>query len=373
MLLCLSIIGCSKRIAPNEVGVVVNNIYLPTKWFPFPMKWHKGVKDEILTRGQIEYYLPYLQNIYVFDVSSQTVDLGKTIKISKTREIKGLRLKSKEGNDIYISISVRFKLLEDRVPYIAQNIGKEEIYRDKIIIPVVRSLARTILGKLTSKEISVPEKRDECVKELVYKVDEKLKSMGIKIQRINIPKPYYNEKYEAKINEKERLNQESERILSKQEAIDREVKRRIVEAESIRDEKIERAKGHLEATIKKADSIFYKKQKEAEGITVSLTNLGKGLASVNRSLAEVAGSTLVSYEVAKKLQGKKILFIPTGGKGNINVLDMNELLNRYLAKEVLTKLKSKSDQGELKKVEEEKNQKEIKLQVNEKSEISADK
>ncbi|MFH1726991.1 MAG: SPFH domain-containing protein [Pseudomonadota bacterium] len=350
-----SLLGCWDQMGTNEVGVVTNNLPAPIRWTK-PWKLAYGVANDTISRGQFVIYIPGIQQIDKFDVSIKTMDIGTEIKISETDSIKGMRLKTKEGNNIFISVSVRYQLVKEKLPEIIRNFGYDHDIENKLIFPTVRSIVRTQMGKLTTSQFAIPDMRKKHAEITTRLLNERLNYLGVTIQKVNIPKPKYNARYEAKINEKEYNNQEAEKILSQQQAAKLEIERRIVETESTKQSRIEKAKGYFGSQKAKADSVLYQKQKEAEGIRKTMLAEAEGWRQINNNLRGSGGKNLIAKEIANSLINKRIVLVPTGSSQDLSMTNINDLLKNLMLRkefaEVQEKKEEKKTEEKAKQIEE---------------------
>jgi regulator of protease activity HflC (stomatin/prohibitin superfamily) len=346
-----SLTGCYKQMGSSEGAVLTNFLPLPVRWTR-PIEWKYGIVSEAVGRGQFVLYVPGLQRIDAYDLSVKTIDVAAESDLADKDNLPGMRLKTAEGNNVYVSISVRYQLREDHLSTILRNFGPAPDIETKILIPTVRSLVRTVLGKLTTVEFSLPDLRRAAADETAAALNRRLSPLGIAVQKINVPKPRYNTQYEAKINEKETNNQEAEKILSQQGVARVEFERKAIEAEAGKSARIEKARGYFEVRKREADALKYEKMQKAKGIEAKLTADAAGWDRINRALASGGGKNLVAKAIAESMAGKKIVLIPTGNEQDLSVTNMNDLLKTLLLKNevesLVTAPKSEAEKGEAK-------------------------
>ena len=77
-----------------------------------------------------------------------------------------------------------------------------------------------------------------------------------------------------------------------------------------------------------ADAYFESKKLDASAITTERKTQAQGLRKQRQAIAGAGGKTMVKLKVAESLQGKRIILIPIGEGGGINLqkTDINDLL-----------------------------------------------
>lgn len=118
-------------------------------------------------------------DMYVFDM-----------RISETKQ--NMSVLSKNGLDIEIELSLRYRATEDSLRYVFINIGRDrESYFNKIIMPEMRSVTREVIGKYDEEEI-YNKKREIVQKEIFELMKKRLGKHGlycetVLVRDINLP------------------------------------------------------------------------------------------------------------------------------------------------------------------------------------------
>jgi hypothetical protein len=94
-------------------------------------------------------------------------------------------------------------------------------------------------------------------------------------------------------------------------------------------QKIAKAQGALDQARLQADADFYRSQRESEAILAEKRAHAKGVEKQNQALAGAGGHAMVKLRIAEALMGKRIIFLPSGGKNGLQTMNMNDLLSRY--------------------------------------------
>jgi len=93
-------------------------------------------KDNIIQPG-FHTKAPW-NEVYIYDVQENTTD-------------ENMDILDKNGLSIHVDVSVRYKMIEDKIGYIHETFGIN--YVQKLVIPEVRSAVRQVMGRYTAEEI----------------------------------------------------------------------------------------------------------------------------------------------------------------------------------------------------------------------------
>lgn len=365
--LALLAAGCV-QVNSDEVGVRVINLPLPVVG---------GVESQAKTTGTY-WYIPGLVSFYKFPKTQQKLEMieeergptededaaanvGKEMvqapeqgyelklqqvadQVRKLEQVKvvphsrqegknNIRLKTADGNDVWVDAVVSFQVIEDKASVLVQKVGYTVDDITNLVGPMARSVVRSVLGELKTGEIYDARAREERIEKARGELNAKLNPFGIKVTSLTVPEFRFSKDYENIIREKalaEQKRQEYERL---QLAAEQEKAAKKNKATGDADANIALAQGRKLRAQQEADATLYAKTQEAEAQHLRLLNEAAGMQVLAPALAGPGGEAQVAREVARSLQGKKILLVPA--QGAINVLDINELLQTYGAVKAL--------------------------------------
>ncbi len=92
---------------------------------------------------------------------------------------------------------------------------------------------------------------------------------------------------------------------------------------------IEEARGESAKRRLEADAIYFERQRQAEAILAEKKARAEGLEAQARAMAGAGGRNMVKLKVAEALEGKEILFLPSGSGLDLRKTDVNQLLQAY--------------------------------------------
>lgn len=139
-------------------------------------KFGNGLEKDNIIQPGFHTKAPW-NEVYIYDVQENTIDENMD------------NILDKNGLSIHVEISVRYKLVEDKIGYTHETFGKT--YVNKLVVPEMRSAVRQVMGRYTAEEI-YSTKRAEV--ELSIKTEsEKVLSqnnvtmVALLIRSINLP------------------------------------------------------------------------------------------------------------------------------------------------------------------------------------------
>ncbi len=340
LLMFAAVAGGCVTVGPDEVGVVTFN-------FPIPGLIDRGIQEQPLGTGT-HIYVPYLMDVYIFKKSADKLEMTHRPDRGERKGRDDLRIKTSDGNDVWVDVTVDYRLDESKAPVLLLNFGPGRSFVKRMLSPTCRSVVRAVLGELTSEEFYNSALRRKKAEKTVAVLNDRLSPYGIIVDEVNIRAYRFSEEYEAEIQAKKQADQEAERNKSLTEAARREAETKKAKASGKAAAMIEKAKGEAARMKLEADAMLYQRRKEAQALEATAVAEAKGQAEINRALAGAGGRNVVALELAKALQGKKIYVLPTGTKGDVSFVDINRMLEQFTAKKVLQDASnSKVDKGKV--------------------------
>ncbi|WP_458700747.1 prohibitin family protein [Sulfurospirillum sp. 1307] len=255
-------------------------------------------------------FIPFLQKIFVVDTKVRIMNYtsGEDIEISR----RGTGIKNKNaisvldarGLPVSIDLTVQYKLSPSTAPQTIATWGLA--WEDKIINPVVRDIARNVVGQYTAEEL--PVKRNE----IAAKIDQGIRTnidaqpgqpvelLTVQLRNIILP-----QKIKDQIERVQIAKQEAERTKYEVERANQEAKKAAALATGKANARKIEAQGQADAVKIEADANAYANMEIAKSITPNLLKLRQ---------IEVQGKF---NEALKTNKDAKIFLTPGGAVPNI--------------------------------------------------------
>lgn len=314
------LIACTASTDSTEVGVRVVTVGL----------LGRGVQPEIYPPGGTWFFFRPFSDWYVYDTALQNLTMVRESTQGDRAGDDSLRFKTIDGNDVSVNVTVSWRIIPDKAPYLLQFIGGDTAtIEEQLVRPVSRALIRDVLNQLTSEAYYHAERRYQMSEEAKARLNAVLGGEGILVEQVLLGEHKFNPEYEQTIRDKKIAEQEAGRLVSEREATIAEMKRELEKAKGDVGKAVEGARGAAEQKRIEADAIWFQRQKEAEALLAEKKARAEGTMARAKALAGAGGDKMVKLEIAKALQGKEILFLPAGGGMDVRSTDMNTLLERY--------------------------------------------
>jgi len=321
--------GCTATTESTEVGVRVAKV---------PFLSGRGVVDEVYPQGGTYFFFRPLSDWYVFDVAIQNLVMVREKAEGDRRGDDSLRFKTIDGNDVSVNVTVAWSIEPTKAPHLLQHVGNSTAeVEEKLVRPVSRAVIRDVLNELTSEAYYQAQERFKLASKAQEILNAKLLPEGVSISQVLLGEHQFNPDYEKAIREKKVFEQEAEQLTSEAEAAAEEQKRDLEQAKGRVNQFLEEARGRAEKRKLEADAIFFEREKQAEAILAEATARAEGLTEKAKALSGSGGERMVKLAIAKKLKGKRILFIPAGDGGDLRTMDMNGLIQTVGAVRALDK------------------------------------
>lgn len=301
------------NVHPTEVAVEINKV--AGKISPMP----KGVGYHFFNR--------WITDMVIYKVSARSYP-PETMKSEESTKYT-LELKTKDGQNISLDLTVIYALRPNEVPALHQQVGSN--YEDQILLPQIRSEARLAIGAYSAEEIYQGTVRDEIQIVIKDKLEASLKRYpAIQINDALIRHFMFSPDFEKAIEQKKLAAQQVE--INKNRALAQEEEAKRVEAESrgLKLKAIQEAEGRAQAVRIEADAKRYLLEQEATG------NLAiyKADAEGKRLQAEAlgGGQNVVALKVAEKISDKLQVYAYPVGEHSTSIMDVSGLFGDMFKK-----------------------------------------
>jgi regulator of protease activity HflC (stomatin/prohibitin superfamily) len=309
----------------TEVGVLTRKVTF------FGLLGQKGIQDEPYPPGATYTFPALITDWNVFNVALQNLEMVASKGRGDREGRDDLEFKTHDGNDIAVDVTVAWRVDPAKTSYLLSRVGGSagEV-KEHLVRPACRSIVRDVLNTMTSEEFYVSDKRFEKAEQARQKLATVLGPEGVVVERVILGEHRFNPEYEKVIHDKKLAEQTAERMVSEGNAAQQEALRNLETAKGQVSQQIAKAQGQLNQVKLAADADYFKAQREAEAILAEKRARAKGIEKQNAAMAGAGGRTMVKLRLAEALEGKQILFVPSGAKGAaLQTMNVNELISRY--------------------------------------------
>lgn len=136
-----------------------------------------------------------------------------------------------EGLDVSVDLSVIYHLNPEKLSEMHRNVGEE--YREVLIKPVSRAIARDIISTYRSEDLYTTEKRVALQGLLTSKIQTKLSERGIEVESVLIRDIELPSEVKIAIESKITAEQDAKRMEFVLQKEGKEAQRKIVEAQGV--------------------------------------------------------------------------------------------------------------------------------------------
>lgn len=188
------------------------------------------VQDQVLESG-LHVINPAVE-ITIFDVQTQTYTMSAVSSEGQKEGDDAIRVLSSDGLEVTIDLSVLYKVIPDKAPYIMQNIG--ENYLDKIVRPVSRTVIRDNAVNYAAVDL-YSTKRQEFQDRINRTITENFSKRGLELQQILVRNITLPASVRASIESKINAEQDAQKMQFVLQKEKQEAERKRVEAQGIAD------------------------------------------------------------------------------------------------------------------------------------------
>lgn len=317
--------GCvSHSTDETEVGVLVCKLSIgcPTL----------GVQQAVYPRGSTHFFLAGVRDWYTFDTKVQNLEMVASAGKGDRAHADDLQFKTTDGSDVSMDITVVWGIETGKAPLLLETVGvNTEEVKEKLVRPMARSLVRDVLNELDSESLYNADRRFQQADVAQRTLAAALQPFGIVVSRVILHEHRFTPEYEKIIQERKLAEQRAEQLKSEAEAAQQEALRDLEGARGKAASDTASAQGALSRAKLEADAHLYEQQQNADAILIERTAKAQSIAKTNEALRGAGGRAMVKLKVAEALKGKSIALVPGGGGGAIQRLDVNKMVELFMA------------------------------------------
>ena len=159
-----------------------------------------GVQTEHVLHEGLNFVNPFTTSVILFDVRSQTHTMSNAAQEGQVEGADGITIKSFDGQNVDIDVSIRYSIDPERVAILYQTLGTE--YVAKVLLPTVRSAVRDVFSEYPADDI-YSAKREEIATELEELVRKEVLDRGILVDELLLRNIQFTPEYFAAIENKQ--------------------------------------------------------------------------------------------------------------------------------------------------------------------------
>jgi len=234
-MLFLGIVACGCiKVKGDEVGVRVLNVY-------------QGLEQTPKKTGTY-FFIPGVYDFYVFPKTAQTIDMSQSeafpvspapkkadpgskvldldasVIQDETNNIESIkavphkasdgkqdiRLKTADGNDVWVDVTVSYQIIEDKVPVLIQKIGLMPADVERVVGLEARGTVRSALGGLATRDFSNSQLRGQKMNDAQKVLNDKFNPLGVKINSLTVDEFRFRPEYEQLLREQTLADQKKQ-------------------------------------------------------------------------------------------------------------------------------------------------------------------
>lgn len=311
--------SCTKYVAPDEVGILQSNIVPPT-----------GIRPGLLSGGRIHFLAPG-QVIHVFPTDLQimqlTGDKNDSVPVRNQRIEPAMEVNTSDGSRVRVDITVLYHI--DDAFKVMQTAGPGRLFETNAVIPKVQAALKKNLGEMHAEDFYEVKIRSEKAAAAQAQVTAELKEKGIAVDHVLLRQYYYQRDYEQQIEEKKIQDQLVFTRQSEADAAKELAKKGEIEATGKANVAVESQRGTAEVTKIEAEADTYRRKKHADADLLVQLASAKGIDMENSAYQGAGSENMVGMKMAEVLQGLDVILVPSGGKGGVNPLDLDQQLRLF--------------------------------------------
>lgn len=292
------------NVHPTEVAVETNKIAGKINDKPLGVGYH--------------FYNRWITDMVIYKVAARAYP-SDTLASEEAKKYT-LELKTNDGQNVEVDLTIIYALDSNAVPMLHQQIGSN--YEDQILLPQIRSEARLAIGSFSAEEIYQGKVRDTMQQAIRQKlVDALVKYSAIQIHDALIRSFQFSPDFQRAIEQKKLAGQQVEINRNRALAQEEEAKRQEAEARGGKLKAIQEAEGRAQSAKIEADANRYKLEQEAAGDLARF----KANAEGQKLLADAVGGgqNVVALKFAENISDKLQIYGYPVGQQTTSIMDVS--------------------------------------------------
>ena len=193
------------------------------------------------------FVLPLVQYVESYDVRERLFSTMPSL--DKTNSAKALTVTSREGLNIGMAISVRYRVDAGHLDYIHSNVPQP--MDEEVVRPLITAVFRDVTPNYTVKEVFA-SKRDEVRRLAEQKITQKLAKDGIVVKEVMLRDIQLPAEYARGLEGMLLKEQENETLTYETEIKQKQVKIAELEAEAAKAQEVKQAEGQAQVRVLQA-------------------------------------------------------------------------------------------------------------------------
>lgn len=328
-----------KHIGPTEVGVIFRKL---------PPAFGGGVSDKIVDAGQTLVVWPW-DSLYRFDTSVQYISWGEkgNVRSSFSNSADSadyVNTRALDGNEVALAVTIQYHIdtNPEKLTYMVSNVATSNSQVYKIVEAVGRADIRTHMNALRTSAFFNRDARYSAIEKVKKAMNDRLNKEGIIVDSVILdehrferllPDGKIDRSYQEKIDETQKLGQDTERELLRIETVKAKKEQEYNDTQATVNREIAEAEGYLAQAKLKAEAYFQTQENLSKAILAKGDAEVEGMSQKIKALAGAGGKALLKLEIAKSLgetNSKFVLMSESGKSGTVDVrkTDTNSLINQ---------------------------------------------
>ena len=292
-----------ERVSGTEVGIKVNNL---------------NGNIEVITQSGTYIYNGILHTFHLMDTTVQRLEMTADANRGDKRSQDDLRIKTIDGSDVYLDLTINYRVLVDKIEEVIKTSGLGNAYKVKWIRDYSRSICRSVFGEMTTEQFYDASFRNEKALKAVNELNKNLKPFGVEVTKVIAEKFRFHEEYEAKIRAKKLADQEVEEQISKANAAEQNQYFRTMEANKKKDVFVATFEGQMKQLLVQAKAEAEKEIKEAEAYEIK-----RKLGADARYYQEEKNSHAILARKSAEAEATKAMVKSLEGEGGMKIVKLS--------------------------------------------------
>ncbi|HMV68849.1 MAG TPA: SPFH domain-containing protein [Myxococcota bacterium] len=294
----------------------------------------RGVQEDPLYGPGLHLVLPGYERLHVFPRDMQTMDFNDAeSEFAKSKIgndyhwVPSIRIQTSEGYQVSVDVTLLYRVVDPAK--VLREVGPGRLFETQVVQARAEKTLRQYLGELDAEDFYDDALRMAKVEKAREALTTELSAWGLQVWSVLLREYSYDQRYQVAIENRKIQDQRVFKNQAESVAASRAAERDRVLASGQARILVEKQRGDAEVTRIQAEADLYYRQKVAEGDLLVALAEARGTELENRAFQAVGAGNIVGLEMAKALEGTKVIILSTTGASGVNPLDLDQLIEGF--------------------------------------------
>jgi hypothetical protein len=243
-------------------------------------------RARVVDRPGLALYLPWLQEVHLFDKSPNAFRLqgNRTLSVN---HVPRLLVRANDGSSFWFEdLTLTYALRGDLAGHVLEDSGGGDRFKEQLLRAHARAILRDEFGRYSALDAGRPAGLHAATRASLKRLNAALGPHGIEVLEVSSPRPAFDQAYETSINRRKVADQEVERLRAQLSALEEQKKLREQQVRRDRQLELQKLEANLVRDVGAAEKELLRARAEADNDHLEKVAQGRTIRAEKALAAE---------------------------------------------------------------------------------------